>query len=159
MSKRFTQADVDRLTGKAPMLATASKGIPKSPKVKPESESQIQQRIMRWWKYAHKGLGVPDERLLMAFPLQGARTARNGARMKAEGLRKGTPDLLLAVAGRDVLSEFAFRGLWIELKKHGGNASPEQSEFLEILRREGYEAKLCIGFDAAKSAIEEYLKA
>ncbi len=120
--------------------------------VSSESESQIQCRLMDWWRLAHKGLGVPEERLLMAFPLQGARTPRNGARMKREGLRAGTPDMFLAV-GR-----FGLHGLWIELKKHGGKPSPEQALAIAIFREQGYSAYLCIGFEQAKNAITDYLK-
>lgn len=127
-------------------------GLPKIPAKTGESESQIQQSLMDWWRLAHKGLGVPHEGLLMAFPLQGKRTPRNGARMKAEGLRAGTPDLLLAV------STPKDSGLWIELKKPGGKASTEQKSMLYILAGQGYEAQICVGFDEARAAIEIYLK-
>ncbi len=116
-----------------------------------ESESQIQCRIMDWWRVMHRQFGVPDERLLMAFPLAGARTPRNGARMKREGLRAGTPDMFLAV-GRG-----SHHGLWIELKKETGVASPEQKAALIALRSQGYEAYLCIGYGQAIAAITDYL--
>jgi len=130
-------------------------GMPKLPRIKVvgsgESESQIQVRLMKWWRVMHKQLGVTNERLLMAFPLQGARTARNGARMKAEGLRAGTPDMFAAVA------RGGYHGLWIELKKDGGKVSPEQRAALIAFREQGYQAFLCIGYKQAECAITDYL--
>lgn len=127
-------------------------GMPKLPRRdSSESESSIQQRLMKWWRVAHRTLGVTDERLLMAFPLQGARTPRNGARMKAEGLRAGTPDMLLCVARGE------YHGLWVELKKEGGKASDEQKAALIAFREQGYQAFLCIGYAQAENAIKDYL--
>jgi hypothetical protein len=121
-----------------------------------ESESQMQIRLMKWWKVMHRQLGVSDERLLMAFPLQGARTARNGARMKAEGLRAGTPDMFLAVS-RTSKTWGTRHGLWMELKKQGGKASDEQKAALLAFREQGYDAYLCIGYAQAQNCIMDYL--
>lgn len=106
---------------------------------------------MAWWRMQHRSLGVKAEHLLMAFPMQGGRSPRNGARMKAEGMRKGLPDMFLAVPKRGM------SGLWIELKRPSGRASPEQVAFLEDLNRAGYCTFICYGFDQAKSAITNYL--
>lgn len=116
------------------------------------TESQIQQAVIRWWALQHRALGFPDERVLMAFPMQGMRTARNGARMKAEGMRKGLPDMFLAVPIRGL-----WAGLWIELKRPGGRVSPEQSDFLDVLRAQEYFACVCFGFDDCTQSITRYL--
>lgn len=115
------------------------------------SESQIQRAVMNWWALAHRGLGIPDERLLMAFPLQGARTPRNGARMKAEGLRKGTPDMFLAVARKGK------HGLWIELKAEKGRLSDSQFEMLNILTAQDFKAVQTTGFDETLNILTNYL--
>jgi len=117
------------------------------------TESEIQQSVMRWWAMAHRGLGVRHERLLMAFPMQGQRSPRNGARMKAEGMRAGLPDMFLAVQMHNP-------GLWIELKRPRprGVVSPEQAEFLMSVKMQGYSAQVCYGFDECVKAITEYLK-
>ena len=115
------------------------------------TESRIQQNLIRWWGLFHRRLGVIDERLLLAFPLQGARSPRNGARMKAEGMRRGTPDLLLAVA------RSGMHGLFIELKTETGRVSPFQESLLISLQNQHYSAVLVRGFDQATTVIELYL--
>lgn len=119
-----------------------------------ETESQAQQRVMKWWDnvYWHFGIGHFDARVLMAFPLQGARTQRNGARMKAEGLRAGTPDMLLAVARNGK------HGLWIELKRDKRSYATEQQKmFIAMLERQGYAALVCHSADLTINAIQIYL--
>ena len=75
-----------------------------------------------------------------------------GAQMKAEGVKKGFPDIELSVpCGR-------FHGLFIELKRReGGRVSPEQSEWLNRLSEKGYRAVVCYGWHDAKTVIEQYL--
>lgn len=126
--------------------------------MKTPTESEIQQAVMKWWALAHRGLGVKHERLLMAFPMQGQRTARNGARMKAEGMRAGLADMFLAVP---MPFDSGHHGLWIELKrpKPRGVVSPEQAEFLMSVKMQGYGAQVCFGFDECTKAITDYLKA
>jgi hypothetical protein len=117
------------------------------------TESQIQRQVMHWWRMQYKVLGAPDYRLLMAYPLQGARTPRNGARMKAEGMRKGTPDMFLAIPQGQYL------GMWIELKKEGGRLSEDQKEMLNLLAVQGYATPVCYGFEATLWAIRKYMGA
>lgn len=126
-----------------------------------QRESKTQQAVMRWWKLMHRGLGVADERLLMAFPLQGVRTKANASRMKAEGMRAGTPDMFLAVPrASEPFSACAQprHGLWIELKTETGNVRESQTEMLNALRSEDYGTAICYGYEAAIRAIEDYLR-
>jgi len=124
------------------------------------TESEIQQAVIKWWALSHKGLGVRHERLLMAFPMQGQRSPRNGARMKAEGMRAGLADMLLAVPVWRMDGEgMSLAGLWIELKRPKGSiVSKEQCEFLDTVREQGYAGKICYGFDECIKAITDYLK-
>lgn len=114
------------------------------------SESATQQGLIRWWSFVCKQYGLPDF-ALMGFPLQGARTARNGARLKAEGMRAGTPDLFLAVP---VGSK---PGLWIEMKTPIGTLTPAQKSFRDYLSR-SYAHHVCKGLDEARTVIDRYLK-
>lgn len=93
----------------------------------------------------------PDLDMLFAVPNAGKRTPRQGAYMKAEGLQPGFPDigLLTARKGR--------HGLFIELKKPGGRATPEQKDWIERLDAQGYSAQVCFGWLAAVGVIEQYL--
>lgn len=120
------------------------------------SESRSQQALIRWWNYAHKGLGVSDARVLMAFPLQGARTAANGARMKSEGMRTGTPDLFLAVPRQHTDGDSP--GLFIEMKRLTGKSTEAQQQMQSLLSAQGYRVEVCHSTDEAIRTITEYLK-
>lgn len=90
--------------------------------------------------------------LIFATPNAGKRTPRQGAYMKAEGLRPGVPDLMLPVA------RGGFHGLFIELKAEKGRMNPNQEEWLHNLSEQGYMAVMCRGWDAARKTIESYLE-
>ena len=120
------------------------------------SESASQQAVIRWWKLYHREAGIP-ERLLFAVPLQAGRTARNGARMKAEGARAGCLDLWL------VVPRGGFTGCAIEMKRapvHGGNRkgylSDEQTAFISDLQDNGWQVCVCYSTDEAVTAISDY---
>lgn len=116
-------------------------------------EHQEQVALCGWWKlYAH-GRGVPES-LLFAIPNGGRRDAVTGARLKAEGVRAGIPDLFLAVP-RGV-----WAGLFIEMKRRrGGRASPEQQAMHACLAASGYRVSVCRGWDEARAALEAYMGA
>ena len=115
------------------------------------TETQIQQELIRWWAVECKAHKL-DEELLMAFPLQGARTKANASRMKAEGMRRGTPDLFLAVPRGDR------GGLWIEMKRvaKGSVLSPHQKAMLKRLSV-NYGTVVCRSVPEAKAVIRAYL--
>lgn len=125
-------------------------------------ESTIQRAIIQWWALAHRGLGVPDANLLYAIPNGGSRVKKKNrhgdwyspeaARMKAEGVRAGIPDLFLAVP-RGV-----HFGLYIELKAPNGRISEAQQGVITSLRHHGYYVDVCWSFDEARERIEGYLK-
>jgi hypothetical protein len=81
--------------------------------------------------------------------------ARMGAAMraKAEGRKKGYPDLILDVA------RGGFHGLRIEMKKvKGGSVDPEQRAWHEWLRSQGYRVEVCKGWEAARDVLLDYLQ-
>jgi len=74
------------------------------------------------------------------------------ARMKAEGLRPGFPDLFLPVPAQ------GFHGLAIEMKRQkGSTTSREQLDWLNWLAEQGYMTALCKGAQAAMDTINSYL--
>ncbi len=89
--------------------------------------------------------------MLHAIPSGGHRHKATAARLKAEGVRRGVPDLCLPVprSGR--------HGLYIELKTEQGKPTPEQLGWIQALRRQGYEARVCRGWEQARGLIEGYL--
>ncbi len=112
------------------------------------SEHAEQVALFRWWNLQH----ADRRELLFAIPNGGARTAVTGALLKAEGVRKGIPDVFLA------LPCGGHAGLWIEMKRQAGShPSPTQTAMLASLRNAGYAARVCRGFDEAKAVIERYL--
>ena len=133
------------------------------------NESRMQQAFVRWWDVAFRSLGVPDKRLLFAIPNGGARNAVTGAVLKAEGVRRGVPDLMLAVpvdgyrtngqSGDGYAEEwFSSHGLFLEFKTSEGRVSEEQESMQAFLRTCGYVVAVVRGFDEAERAITRYLR-
>jgi hypothetical protein len=116
-----------------------------------DAEHREQVRLFAW---ARKEEGArPELGLLFAVPNGGRRDAATGARMKAEGVKRGVPDVWLPVARE------GYHGLVIELKADAtGRPTPEQVVWLRRLAMEGYKALLCVGADEARSVIVAYLE-
>ena len=90
--------------------------------------------------------------IVFAIPNGGRRELREAARLKAEGVLAGVPDLFIARA----LS--GYHGLFVEMKRaKGGSVSSHQAKLIERLRDEGYRVEVCRGADAAWSKIVDYL--
>ena len=108
---------------------------------------------MKWWALACHKYNL-DERVLFAIPNGGERNIVVAARLKAEGVRSGVPDLFLAC------DHNGYNGLFIEMKKvKGGRVSDNQKCYIDILKTRGYAVVVCHGWSEARSAIESYLAA
>lgn len=117
-----------------------------------KSEHQEQCAVVAWWSVACLGYGLPRF-ALFAIPNGGARDSITGARLKAEGVRPGAPDLCLAAAAGP------HHGLFIEMKKvDGDKPNDKQEEFKNYLEGAGYKTAISYGADAAITEIEQYLK-
>lgn len=136
------------VTGAAPKRKLGGLGAGRLPV---PTESQSQQALIKWWRFTALHHRI-DERKLMGFPLQGARTSKNGARLKAEGMRAGTPDLFLALRRGDRC------GLWIEMKtvKKGSKLQQSQKEMLKLLSGD-YATVVCRSTAEAQAVILAYL--
>lgn len=119
-----------------------------------DREHQEQVAVVRWFDAQYPAL----RGRLFAIPNGGQRNLVVAAKLKAEGVRAGVPDLCLPVA------RHGFHGLWIELKapKRGdapaGRLQASQIEWLKFLGGEGHCAVMCIGADSAIETIRNYLK-
>ena len=114
------------------------------------TESEEQQALFLWAGYMR--CQIPELGMLYHIPNEGKRSAATGGRMKAEGLKKGVPDICLPVA------RGGFHALYIELKRtKGGRTSDEQREWMEALGSQGNLACVCRGWNAARRTILEYL--
>lgn len=91
--------------------------------------------------------------LIFSVPNGGSRDPREGARLKAEGMLVGVPDLVLAQA------RCGYAGLYIEMKKPGyGRTSAGQDKVILLLRRAGYDVVVAYGADEAWEHIVAYLE-
>lgn len=96
----------------------------------------------------------PELRLAYAIPNGARRSARDGAKLKREGLKAGMPDVVLPVP------RGGFAALYVELKRpdDGGRLSPAQRLIHPLLRAAGNRVEVCRGWDAARLVIEDYLR-
>ena len=127
------------------------------------SESGHQKALFCW--AALNIATYPQLRWLYAVPNGFFSTPGQKAKMKAEGLRDGVPDICLPVSYEpfDIQLENRYHGLYIELKiekrrnQKNGGCSDEQLEWLAYLNEAGYKAMVCYGWEEAREAIKEYL--
>lgn len=113
-------------------------------------EHQIQTAFVTWAMYAR--CEHPDLELLYAIPNGGARNVQTGARLKAEGVRRGVPDMHLPVA------RGPFIGLWLEFKTDKGRADEAQVKRMERLRAAGHRCEVVRSSDEARRITVEYLR-
>jgi hypothetical protein len=114
------------------------------------TEHDEQRMLVIWSEMRVKS--IPALKLLYAVPNGGFRNKATAGKMRAEGLRPGVPDLCLPVA------RGTSHGLYIELKRtKGGRVSPDQREWIEALRAEGYSVVIPKGWRAAATDILVYL--
>lgn len=115
-----------------------------------ELEHHEQVGLMQW---ADALLGKwPELRLLAAIPNGGQRHKAVAAKLKAEGVRAGFPDLILPVA------RGGFHGLFIEMKAGKNKPTAEQIGWHDALRAEGYLVVVCYSWNEAAGEIERYLR-
>ncbi len=114
------------------------------------SEHAIQAAFVAW---AGLQLGVfPELKLLYAIPNGGKRHKVVAAKLKAEGVKRGVPDLHLPV------SRGVYHGLWIETKTPEGVLSDEQNHFHELLRKEGHAVIVCRSIEQCIEGVRAYLR-
>jgi len=89
--------------------------------------------------------------MLVAIPNGGLRSKAVAAKLKAEGVKAGYPDMALNVP------RGPYHGLFIELKSEKGRVSPLQSEWLTKLNAYGNLAVTAYGWIEAKQHLENYL--
>jgi len=86
------------------------------------TEHEEQRELVQWFRRT-----FPCVRIF-AIPNGGLRSPSTAARLKAEGVSSGVPDLCVP----------AWR-LWIEMKRaKGGVVSPEQKDWIEYLESHNY---------------------
>jgi hypothetical protein len=110
------------------------------------SESVTQQHFIQWLKLQYPSLYA----VTAAFPNQGKRSYANASRMKAEGLKKGMPDVVI------FHPEKLYHGMFIEFKSGKGKLSPEQSQMIELLTHRDYYCCVCRNLEEAIQEVMRY---
>lgn len=84
-------------------------------------------------------------------PNGGKRDKLTAAKLKAEGVKAGIPDIELPV-GRG-----GYLGLFVEMKVGNNKTSAYQDKWIDNLKKQGYKTAICYGWEEASKVIEEYL--
>jgi hypothetical protein len=85
-------------------------------------------------------------------PNEGKRSRIAGARLKAQGLKSGVPDVCLPTA------HGGYIGLYIEMKVKPNKPTENQKQWLRKLREQGHLTAVCYSWEEAKQLIERYIK-
>ena len=94
---------------------------------------------------------IPELVNLYAIPNGGHRHPAGGGKMKREGVRRGVPDLHLAVA------RGGYHSLYLETKAPGGSLSKWQVEMIRSLREAGNRVEICFSVDELITKTMKYL--
>lgn len=127
-------------------------------------EDTHQEMLFAWAKHVRLNtlqhrfkVGAMLSDYMYAIPNGGKRNAREGARLKAQGVKAGIPDIHIPISSSD------FYSLYIELKRPivKGKAKPvvssHQKNIMSLLLASGNACCVCYGFDHAKQIISKYL--
>ena len=137
----MTRIDVDELPERAGKVRRKRR----------ELEHELQVSVMQWCQLQVVAKARPELAWIMAVPNGGDRHPAVAAKLKAEGVKSGVPDLFLPVprGGR--------HGLFIELKAGKNTPDANQVRWAEWLHSQGYCVATCWTFDAAVLTLTEYL--
>lgn len=113
------------------------------------SEAAEQTALVRWAELFSGR--VPELRLLYHIPNGGSRNRLEAANLKMQGVKSGVPDLCLPVASR------GNHGLYIEMKYGKNRPTKNQIEWMEMLKEQGYDARVCYSAEEAAKTIIDYL--
>lgn len=102
--------------------------------------------IMQWVSFQKK---ICDD--IIHIPNEGARNPSFGAKLKKLGMKRGVPDLFIAVPSN------GFHGAWIEVKQPKGKLTKEQEIFLDRANKNGYFTAVVYSVDEGINAISWYM--
>lgn len=111
-------------------------------------EEEIQKRFVQLLDRLNATQGAD---ILYCSTQGGIKLSIGAARkMVSQGYRKGIPDLMIYTPSG------GYVGLALELKTTRGITSPDQALWVERLNKNGWQAKIVKGYDAAVEALFEY---
>lgn len=115
-------------------------------------EHEIQAQFFRSAAFYAATTKDPRWHLLFAVPNGGHRHISVAKKLKAEGVKRGVPDVFLAVASAGC------HGLFLEFKDATGSLRPEQKIWRSELTSQGYDWALVRTASEAIAVVEQYLK-
>ena len=89
------------------------------------------------------GKGIP----YFSVPNAGKRSYRTANYFRAEGMKRGAPDIVILRPVEDGAGGYAT--LFIEMKSKDGRLSPEQRDMHDVIRAEGNMVLVCRGCEDA----------
>ena len=109
----------------------------------PARTEHVEQReFVSWFRKTYPAIRI------LAIPNGSQRSRTTGARLKAEGVVAGVPDLFIPAWD-----------LWIEMKRaDGGSVSTQQKDWHRYLESIYHTVFVCAGFLQAKEKVEELVK-
>jgi len=115
------------------------------------TEHAHQSALFLWFAYQlHKW---PELKYAFAIPNGGKRDKITAAKLKAEGVKSGTSDIMIPVARR------GFHGFFLEMKKPGERSgeSEKQKEFGAGVEGQGYFYAVCEHWEEAAHLVSWYM--
>jgi hypothetical protein len=116
-----------------------------------KNSEHIEQVKLFTWAKLQSNKHVPLT-MMFAIPNGGQRNIVTATKLKAEGVKSGVPDIMLAYPSKHA------HGLFIEMKSVKGSLSENQREWISTLSSNGYQCNVCYSFDEAKKIICDYLE-
>ena len=111
-------------------------------------EDRLQIACVRWFSMQHRDIA----HLLHHSPNGGYRTATEGAKFKAMGVRAGFADLVLLVP------RGGYHALFIEMKSAKGRQTALQEQWQHEVEAQGYKYTICRSIEEFINIITNYLK-
>jgi VRR-NUC domain len=121
-----------------------------------DREHQEQKSFFGWAQIVVKGdvpgIHIPELRYAYAVPNGGKRHIGTASKMKLEGVKKGVPDICIPIPRN------GYPGQYIEMKDPKKRPKPRgrQVEWINELRRLGYQVDVCYGCREAQIAFLKY---
>lgn len=110
-----------------------------------------QARLIKWSHLTAARALMPALRWLHHSPNGGKRDAVTGGQMKALGVKRGFPDLILPVQSGP------HPGLIIEMKSDTGTTTPEQKDWIAHFEAQGWQTRLARSAQEARTTLCLYL--
>lgn len=107
-------------------------------------------RLVFDWVFAMEA-SHPILRYMMHVPNGGARSKGEAGKLKAMGVRKGVSDVTCPFASGP------FKGFACELKAPKGRCTPEQSDFLDKSKADGWLTGVCFSLDEFVAMAQSFL--